>query len=263
MDISGTFTSPIVGGVWGGPYKSTLKVIHPEEISNIEIPINLWLPSQHVADKIPEDVILRKCDLFYRADEQPEIVWTHPYYKQIGYDPDIIFQEVKGEDIRSCYNIRSHHYLFDGSSMSGDQFLPYLDLYTQNDNVSLLVGILDTKVVLRTLVWDATDGKRYYDGVYGAFQTMIGPKLVDTFHAYTQYNHIYEIPNLIPKEVHLEYPIHVSYPYVDNFSYLYKSATDYQWYATTLPPKYNTDICDDLSFHMLSHEGEITRCTTT
>lgn len=81
------------------------------------------------------------------------------------------FRIVTGEDIRYWYHDRNINKdeLRRGaqSCMTHEECQPFLELYTQNENIRMLVFTRRKKLIGRALLWDLTDGRTLMDRVYG------------------------------------------------------------------------------------------------
>jgi hypothetical protein len=130
-------------------------------------------------------------------------------------------QEVSGEDIRYWYDKRNMVERDQGSLTSScigkASTLPWLDIFTENpEQVSMVIGVThDAKLAARSLLWLATDGKRYYDRPYGRTEAR------DKVEQYMRDNGYQETGSCwgYAKKlyVRLDNPFHPHYPSLDTF----------------------------------------------
>jgi hypothetical protein len=88
-----------------------------------------------------------------------------------GEDKYADVHELKGDTITYFYNSKNYRYQNDGnlgaSCMRGDGQTEQVKFYANNPtNVSLLTYIKDKKLLARTVLWTAVDGKKYCDRIY-------------------------------------------------------------------------------------------------
>lgn len=91
------------------------------------------------------------------------------FYALKGFNTlDYTFEIVKGEKIRDCYlcdNYYSEINTLGCSCMRYWECQDYFDIYTEQEECSMLVAFRDGKVAGRAIVW-TIDGKTYMDRVY-------------------------------------------------------------------------------------------------
>jgi hypothetical protein len=93
--------------------------------------------------------------------------------------------------------------------------LPYLGIYTDNPNqVELAVVTIDGKIVARSFIWTATDGNKYYDRIYFAYDW-----LNNLMCSKLEARGIKPIQKENFKEIQLENWKFPQYPYLDSFYY--------------------------------------------
>lgn len=90
-------------------------------------------------------------------------------YKECGEDGDLIYEELKSEDIRWAYH-EDNYYQCTGdlghSCMRYDKCQEYLDIYVDNpDKISLAVLKKEGKIAARSLLWNLEKGV-YHDRIY-------------------------------------------------------------------------------------------------
>jgi hypothetical protein len=139
-------------------------------------------------------------------------------YKECGEDGDLIYEELKGEDIRWAYH-EDNYYAQSGdlgnSCMRYNKCQDYLDIYAENpEKISLAVLKKEGKIAARSLLWDIMDTKNaiYHDRVY-----FIDEKTKLTLEAKLQslgYKDAYRGDNLT---VNLNKVDFTYYPYMDSF----------------------------------------------
>jgi hypothetical protein len=83
----------------------------------------------------------------------------------------INFKVVSGEDIRKYYHVDNHYEhqgTLDQSCMKHSKCQKYLNIYTENSVVSMIVMTYDDtdKILGRALLWETTDGKKVMDRIY-------------------------------------------------------------------------------------------------
>lgn len=187
-------------------------------------------------------------------------------YKECGEDGDLIYEELKGEDIRWAYhedNYYAHSGDLGNSCMRYDKCQEYLDIYVENpEKISLAVLKKEGKIAARSLLWDIRDtkGAIYHDRIY-----FIDEKTKLTLEAKLQsldYKDAYRGDNL---EVRLNKVNFHYYPYMDSFRCLSlngyvstdSSSYDYHLDCPDGGPNHSTSECpccaDDVDPDDLHH----------
>lgn len=143
-------------------------------------------------------------------------------YKECGEHGDLIYEEVKGEDIRWSYlgdNYYEHNGDLGNSCMRYRNCQSYLNIYTENpEKISLAVLKKDGKIAARSLLWDLkeTEGSTYHDRIYFTNEETkltLEAKLISL-----GYKDAYKgNPSLT---AHLNNVDFNYYPYMDSFRYL-------------------------------------------
>ena len=143
-------------------------------------------------------------------------------YKECGENGDLIYEEVKGEDIRWSYlvdNYYSNSGDLGNSCMRYRNCQSYFNIYTENpDKISLAVLKKDGKIAARSLLWDLkeTTESIYHDRIYFSNEETkltLEAKLISL-----GYKNAYSgdpTLTLRLKNVDFDY-----YPYMDSFRYL-------------------------------------------
>jgi hypothetical protein len=140
---------------------------------------------------------------------------------------------VKGEDIRYWYSEDNYCDFRGGtlwsSCMRHDRCQRYLDIYVENDNISLLIIKKDEKLIARGLLWDNIDGvsgKKFLDRIYYVSdeyrQKMVNwaKENIENICGSNKQNLTPDFPDQEePFNVKLKNYSFESYPYMDSFHY--------------------------------------------